>query len=75
MIAHETGVIGGVIMAKVNLCWTNLLWENVGYVNADAYGPYPPPLQNTYMHFWTLNIYSVWVGHTASTFGVTILFM
>jgi len=28
-------------------------------------------------HFWTLNMYSVWVGHTASTCGiwVTILFM
>ena len=34
--------LGGVIMVKANLCWLNFLWENLGYVNADAYGPYTP---------------------------------
>ena len=32
-------------MVTANLCLMNFLWENLGYVNADTYGPYPPPLK------------------------------
>jgi len=53
--------LGGVIMARANLCWMNFLWENLGYVNADAYGPYPPPLNiHTYIFgHWTFTVFGL----------------